>query len=70
MAPAPVTVKNRFAALSERNIVDSHGAVLDTAEDYKLSLFMKPSVKQKKPSKTRRGEARNSSSATSACAPP
>ena len=35
-APAPVTLKNRFQAFEERQVLDSAGAILDTHDDYKL----------------------------------
>ena len=53
-APAPVVVKNRFAAPAGTSAIDGSGAVLDRHEDLKLKLFVKSPVKQNRPSKKRR----------------
>ena len=66
LSPAPVTTKNRFAAFSDRNIVDSNGAALDRDGSFDLLLFVKPAVKLSKPSKKRKGRRPLSCIGTSA----
>ena len=52
LAPAPVKVENRFAALAESNIVDSNGAAIFREKIVGLKLLVKPN----KPMKKRRGK--------------
>ena len=51
LAPAPVKVENRFAALAVSNIVDSNGAAIFRKKIVPLESLIKP----KNPSKKRRG---------------
>ena len=65
-APAPVVVKNSFAALADNNAIDSFGAVLDRSEDYNLQLFVKAPLTRNQLKKKRRGRRALSSTSRSA----
>ena len=53
---APVPTRNRFAALSDRCILDSEGATISRAETFELQSFVKTPPKPNKPNKKRRGK--------------
>ena len=52
LAPAPVKIQNRYAALEDTNIIDSNGAPIFREKIVDLKLLVKPN----RPMKKRRGK--------------